>query len=960
MPDQSSTSTITCPSDEDLRRLQLGRFPSDRFQSLLNHVDACTGCQDRLQQWSAPGDSLVQLLLPGETDPDQILAEPDCQAALYHASRARPMPADALLPPVDQLGPYRLVRPLGRGGMGAVYLAEHDRLGKQVAIKLLPRERCFDDDWLARFDREMKAVASLNHPAIVTATDAGEAKGWHYLVMEYLDGLDLAELMRRVGPLPIGVAAGIGVEVCQALSAIHEAVLVHRDIKPSNVMLTRGGEVKVLDLGLVTDETSDQAEFSEQVTTLGHVIGTLVYAAPEQLSRSGPVSASADLYALGATLYHLISGQAAHSSRNGIGPLVLDKTSKPASSLATVVPDAPGELVTLIDRMLAREPQDRPKSVDDVRRVLATSADRPSMRSLIRRAVRVSASEDVSQYPTAVIGNRVTTTPPIRRFGTSWPMLPGMFVAFVAAIVIWIQTDRGTLVIESELDDLQVTVSRDDEVVEDLRVQLGANDTMLRSGTYTVRLNTPADGVSLSDTSVSIRRGGEAVVKVTRADTGAAAVDAEELPSSKATKLFRGQRLEHWVQVMTVERDVESLTEAMEAIASLAGPEDVDAAHAILVTARTYGTLYGRENSTNPSSRFMHAFDSKFDRLLLKPGMAAIVRETERRHSRSLLACLNALTELDSSTNSTLVDWAIEEPAGRGERLRRNLNQVLADSSSRLSTQSMAALRNVSLSLTLALPTPKAELAMIPGLSERLTTLRDDSISHDDIKRQLEAFNDEHLNRSSRFRAKQSNTPIVSPAEATAAELLDIELPMPLLVRALLSRSRYSEGLNRIYRQRLSKRESEVVDATVWAMITNTDETHLFQFQRLSESIGASDSLWSDLLPLLVSKTKYKQLVYESLRNVSGRAGYLSEEMQSLVEKSMENLEVQFQVPSASPKSLTYAKRIFDRQDANKDGVLTPSEWSNMLVSPASADVNQDGKVTVDEYATYMDQRSRR
>ena len=153
-------------------------------------------------------------------------------------------PSPAWQPPAGDFGPYELLRPLGHGGMASVCLARHRQLGKQVAIKLLPSRPFRNDHYAARFQREIRTAGQLNHPAIVSATDAGELAGTHYLVMEYIEGLDLSRVARLNGPLRIEDACAIMRTVAIGLSHAHAEGIVHRDIKPSNLMLSQSGEVK--------------------------------------------------------------------------------------------------------------------------------------------------------------------------------------------------------------------------------------------------------------------------------------------------------------------------------------------------------------------------------------------------------------------------------------------------------------------------------------------------------------------------------------------------------------------------------------------------------------------------------------------------------------------------------------------------------------------------------------------
>ncbi|MBI2479966.1 MAG: serine/threonine protein kinase [Planctomycetia bacterium] len=201
---------------------------------------------------------------------------------------------------------YQLLERLGRGGMGTVYKALHTRLKRVVAVKVLPADRLNDPAAVARFQREMEAVGKLDHPNIVRATDAGEVDGIHFLVMEYVLGLDVSDLVRRAGPLPIAEACEIARQAAVGLQNAHEHGLVHRDIKPSNLMLTADGQIKILDLGLARLHDSQQGD----LTSASQMMGTIDYMAPEQTSASRDVDIRADIFSLGATLYKLLCGQA--------------------------------------------------------------------------------------------------------------------------------------------------------------------------------------------------------------------------------------------------------------------------------------------------------------------------------------------------------------------------------------------------------------------------------------------------------------------------------------------------------------------------------------------------------------------------------------------------------------------------------------------------------------------------
>src|SRR5262249_2172449 len=222
-----------------------------------------------------------------------------------------PDPAPAMAPSGAegpwQLGPYRLVRKLRAGGMGVVYEAWHTKLQRRVALKTLRPGGAPDDYLVARFHREMAVVGGLDHPNIVRASDADEIDGCHFLIMDFVDGLDLGEVVRRQGPLPVADACEAVRQGALGLQHAHERGLVHRDVKPSNLMVARGGEIKLLDLGLAL--LPGRPAPGEQLRETGQRLGTVDYMAPEQARDAHRVDARADLYGLGCTLFKLLIGE---------------------------------------------------------------------------------------------------------------------------------------------------------------------------------------------------------------------------------------------------------------------------------------------------------------------------------------------------------------------------------------------------------------------------------------------------------------------------------------------------------------------------------------------------------------------------------------------------------------------------------------------------------------------------
>ncbi len=206
----------------------------------------------------------------------------------------------------QQIGPYRIKEEIGRGAMGRVYRAEHVRLKRNVALKVIPPELTVSKKQLDRFHREMEAVGRLDHPNIVRATDAGEFGGIHYLAMELVAGDDLAKWLQRAGKFSVGCASELIRQAAMGLAHIHKASLVHRDIKPSNLLVTESGTVKILDLGIAMLR---QGDGESSLTSAGALMGTPDFIAPEQIERVTGVDGRADIYSLGCTFYTLLTGQ---------------------------------------------------------------------------------------------------------------------------------------------------------------------------------------------------------------------------------------------------------------------------------------------------------------------------------------------------------------------------------------------------------------------------------------------------------------------------------------------------------------------------------------------------------------------------------------------------------------------------------------------------------------------------
>jgi serine/threonine protein kinase len=265
-------------------------------------------------------------------------------------------------------GEYVVLDKIGQGGMGVVLKAQHRKLKRQVAIKVLPAATMKSPDVVRRFYREVEAAGRLIHPNVVTAYDAGETEGMHYLAMEFVDGKDLASIVADRGVFDVRHAVDCVVQAAKGLAAAHAAGIVHRDMKPGNLLLDKKGVVKILDMGLARVSHSfgdSEAERSERLTESGQVMGTCDYMAPEQAEDTRSADHRADVYSLGCTLYRLLTGQPPYKADSLIKTLLAHREA-PVPSLRKQRPDVPAEVDAIFQRMVAKRPQDRPQSMQEV------------------------------------------------------------------------------------------------------------------------------------------------------------------------------------------------------------------------------------------------------------------------------------------------------------------------------------------------------------------------------------------------------------------------------------------------------------------------------------------------------------------------------------------------------------------------------------------------------------------
>jgi serine/threonine protein kinase/Tol biopolymer transport system component len=348
---------------------------AERWQRVKEIFHVACGLPDKERasylESECGGDQLlrseVESLLESAGTDDTFLETPALEATVRSISKEE---AAALLG--QTLGHYKILEFIGAGGMGEVYLARDKRLGRKVALKLLPGYFTNDEERLRRFQREARAASALNHPNILTVYEIGKVGENHFIAAEFIDGQTLRERIRG-GQLTTLEALDIALQSAGALSAAHEAGIVHRDIKPENIMIRKDGYVKVLDFGLAKlIETKNEPESLSDISTqalvhtaAGVVMGTALYMSPEQ-ARGREVGARSDIWSLGCVLYEMLSGRPPFEGEtpSHVVVSILDKEPLPLATSAKAA--IPAELEAIVSRALRKKPEERYQTADDL------------------------------------------------------------------------------------------------------------------------------------------------------------------------------------------------------------------------------------------------------------------------------------------------------------------------------------------------------------------------------------------------------------------------------------------------------------------------------------------------------------------------------------------------------------------------------------------------------------------
>jgi len=513
------------PSREELAAFSVGKLDAAASSQIEQHLADCKACCELLD--SMPVDDTVFGLLRKDklektvTNEHSKDADNEVELAptIVPEGELETQPPQEGMTPYTKLGEdgldlptdlqnhprYKIVALLGRGGMGDVYRAEHTVMNRAVALKVIKPQLIQNESAVSRFRREVQAAARLTHPNIVTAFDAEQAGDLHYLVMEFVDGTDLDEIVRKHGALSVEKACDYMQQAASGLQHAHELGMVHRDIKPHNLMVEESGStasgssevLKILDFGLANfaseataevledsnDETPVPSETLHQLTQMGAMMGTPDYIAPEQAQDAHSVDIRADIYSLGCTFYTLLTGKAPFS-----GGSVTDKIKAHAEDvakpLAELRSDVPEEVQRIIHKMMAKEANERYQTPAEVAEALAAWKKSLQPRSAHDIKGRVEKNGNPSNNRRAML----------------WLSIPAAvlvavclicIVGVVLNVVVNMATHRGTLVIknsEFENENVVIQLLQGGKVTNEIQLAAGSTAQRIWAGYYSVQV----------------------------------------------------------------------------------------------------------------------------------------------------------------------------------------------------------------------------------------------------------------------------------------------------------------------------------------------------------------------------------------------------------------------------------------------------------------------------------------
>ncbi|MFM2219955.1 MAG: Serine/threonine-protein kinase PknB [Planctomycetota bacterium] len=490
-------------------------------QMLTSHLDECSDCREELESRAAEQSVWREAsnLLGGG-----ILLSTAAISDIRSGTVRSPQIELVLqqLAPTDdpeslgRIGGYEVTGVVGAGGMGVV-LKAHDRsLDRIVAIKVMSPHLASSGSARRRFAREAKAAAAVLHPNVIAIHSVASEDVNPFLVMPYVRGASLQKRIDSQGPLPLKDTLRIGAQIAAGLAAAHEQGLVHRDIKPANILLEEGVErVTITDFGLA------RAVDDASMTCSGVIAGTPQYMSPEQ-TRGEPIDARSDLFSLGSVLYAMCAGRSPFRAETTYGVLHRIANDNP-TPVCEVNTDVPVWLGQIIERLMAKRPEDRFESAAQVAELLEGCL------AHVQQPAAIPLPEAV-----AALAPKKTRRPPIVKFIAA---AAGAIALFFAGVLIVLELDKGTLTIESEIDDVPIRIMQGEKVVKQLTVTKSGNSLRVAAGTYQIEIAGEFPLVSVANGIVSMRRGDTETVTIamtpsTTANTKGEPVSSDLSPAS--------------------------------------------------------------------------------------------------------------------------------------------------------------------------------------------------------------------------------------------------------------------------------------------------------------------------------------------------------------------------------------------------------------------------------------------
>jgi serine/threonine protein kinase len=504
--------TAQCLNDEQINSLLQGNLSPHDCAVTQEHLVACEDCRTRVEETIGPDQWW--------TDLKSVLREPglDRQVSSESSLAGNRSPSKFLdlLGPTDdpnmlgRIGPYEIVGLLGSGGMGVVFKGFDRSLNRFVAIKMMLPHLASSAAARRRFAREGQAVAAVVDDHVMAIHCVDEWQGVPYLVMTYSRGVSLQRRLSDSGLLELPEILRIGMQIAKGLAAAHAQGIVHRDVKPANIFLDQNVDrVQLMDFGLA------RAVDDASLTRSGTLAGTPQYMSPEQ-TRGESVDHRSDLFSLGSVMYTMCTGRAPFRSDSsyGILRLISDKEPRPIRELN---PELPEWLGAIIARLMAKRPEDRYESAKEVA-------------LLLEKCLAHVQQPTIHRLPESILPTPST----VRRrtpIGKSIVVAAVAFLLLVAGVVVTLELNKGTLSIESEVDDIAVRVTQSDEIVDKLTVSKSGKSLRVAAGRYRVELDGAVDGVQIENNQIDLSRGGRVVVRIVKRDT----VADESAASGKAS-----------------------------------------------------------------------------------------------------------------------------------------------------------------------------------------------------------------------------------------------------------------------------------------------------------------------------------------------------------------------------------------------------------------------------------------